>query len=264
MAMLRKLANLFVLFVSVTVFMYANVAKAQQIVTEGLVSYWDFDDIKGRTVKDIWGNNDGAFVGDPRIVDGKFGKALEFDGTDYVEMRNPSFIPTGESALTMEAWIKPSAPADQLAQAGVLGWDHGPGNINGAKRMICIRKENPQEVYFWGHNADLKGGNAVLWEANEWQHVVITVTKDALVTIYSNGKFGQSGKLDLVDLLDENSIVVGRRLHHGQTFNGAIDDARIYDRALGPDEVKQNFAATIGLAVDPTKNPASTWGEIKK
>ncbi len=262
--MLRKLANLFVLFVSVTVFMAANVAKAQKIVTDGLVSYWNFDDIKGGIVKDMWGKNDGEFVENPQIVDGKFGKALEFDGTDYVEMKNPSFIPSGESALTMEAWIKPSPPDKQLAQAGVLGWDHGPGNIVGGKRMICIRQANPQEVYFWGHSQDLKGGNAVEWKANEWQHAVITVTKDDLVTIYSNGEFGQEGVKALVDLTDNNSIVVGRRLHHGQTFNGAIDEARIYEKALSPDEVKQNFAATIGLAVNPANNLATTWGEIKK
>ena len=81
------------------------------------------DDIKNKTVKDIWGKNDGEFVENPQIVDGKFGKALEFDGTDYVEMKKPSFIPSEESALTMEAWIKPSDAKNQLAQAGVLGWD---------------------------------------------------------------------------------------------------------------------------------------------
>lgn len=262
--MLRKPDNLFVLFVLVTFFMSANVAKSQKIVKDGLVSYWNFDDIKNKTVKDIWGKNDGEFVENPQIVDGKFGKALEFDGTDYVEMKKPSFIPSGESALTMEAWIKPSDAKNQLAQAGVLGWDHGKGNIVGGKRMICIRKANPQEVYFWGHSQDLKGGNAVEWKANEWQHVVMTVTKDDLVTIYSNGEFGQEGVKALVDLTDNNSIVVGRRLHHGQTFNGVIDEARIYDRALNLDEIRQNFAATIGLAVHPANNLATTWGGIKK
>ncbi|MCG8622435.1 MAG: hypothetical protein MJE68_10630, partial [Proteobacteria bacterium] len=54
----------------------------QPIVTDGLVSYWTFDekDIAGFTAKDVWGENDGRIVGDPKIVDGQVGEALEFDG----------------------------------------------------------------------------------------------------------------------------------------------------------------------------------------
>ena len=42
----------------------------QTIVTDGLVSYWTFDekDIAGFTVKDVWGENDGRIVGNPKIV----------------------------------------------------------------------------------------------------------------------------------------------------------------------------------------------------
>jgi len=38
-----------------------------QVVTDGLVSYWTFNevDIDNRTVKDLMGNNDGTIVGEP-------------------------------------------------------------------------------------------------------------------------------------------------------------------------------------------------------
>ena len=63
----------------------------QTIVTDGLVSYWTFDeqDIAGFTVKDVWGENDGKIVGNPQVVDGQVGEALEFDGAnDYVNLTN--------------------------------------------------------------------------------------------------------------------------------------------------------------------------------
>ena len=49
---------------------YMNVAQAQQLVEQGLISYWSFDKsgITGDTVKDIKGGHDGTIVGSPEIV----------------------------------------------------------------------------------------------------------------------------------------------------------------------------------------------------
>ena len=47
----------------ITLALQTNPAKSQ-IVTDGLVSYWTFDsaDIKDKTVKDVWGDNDGTII----------------------------------------------------------------------------------------------------------------------------------------------------------------------------------------------------------
>ena len=59
-----------------------TIAQAQ-IVTDGLVGYWTFDeaDIKGEEVRDVWGNNHGKTVGAPKSVEGKVGEALQFNGS---------------------------------------------------------------------------------------------------------------------------------------------------------------------------------------
>ncbi|MDQ1317208.1 MAG: hypothetical protein QG588_859, partial [Candidatus Poribacteria bacterium] len=51
------------------------------------VGMWLLDDNKGNTTIDSSGNkNDGKLMGEPKWVDGKFGKALSFDGVgNYVE-----------------------------------------------------------------------------------------------------------------------------------------------------------------------------------
>ena len=52
-----------------------------------IVGIWKFDEGKGVTTKDSSGNeNDGALMNKPKWVDGKFGKALEFDGSSFVDM----------------------------------------------------------------------------------------------------------------------------------------------------------------------------------
>ena len=72
---LRALTYMWVLVFIVTIFMYANVTKAQ-MVTDGLVGYWplDEDTITGGTVEDVWGENDGTLQGDPKIVAGRIEK----------------------------------------------------------------------------------------------------------------------------------------------------------------------------------------------
>ncbi len=53
---------------------------------EGLVAYYSFDEGSGNVLHDLSGNeNDGTIYG-AKWVDGKYGKALEFDGiNDYVD-----------------------------------------------------------------------------------------------------------------------------------------------------------------------------------
>ena len=100
----------FVLAVIATVFMSANLAQAQ-FVDSGLVSYWPLDraSIKGKTVEDVWGKNDGTIAGNPQIVAGKIHEAMKFDAknNDYVECGNDKSLDLAEE-ITIEVWTKPS------------------------------------------------------------------------------------------------------------------------------------------------------------
>ena len=95
----------------------------QPIVTDGLVSYWTFDekDIDGFTVKDVWGENDAKIVGDPEIVDGQVGEALEFDGAnDYVNLTNLGDFGEKIGTSTFEVWTKTSFKNDWTTLFKVL------------------------------------------------------------------------------------------------------------------------------------------------
>ena len=47
----------------------------------GLVRYWTFDEANGSTSSDIRGSFDGTLAGGAAFVPGKFGNAVEFDGS---------------------------------------------------------------------------------------------------------------------------------------------------------------------------------------
>ena len=56
-------------------------------VIDGLVGAWHFDEGQGNIAHDSSGNNNHGTIYGAKWVDGKFGKALEFDGVDdYVEI----------------------------------------------------------------------------------------------------------------------------------------------------------------------------------
>ena len=76
--MLNKIVAM-VFIMALTAFMCANVLEAQ-VIEDGLVLYWPFDeaDIKGDTVSDVVGGNDGTLIGGPAIGEGKYGDGLVF------------------------------------------------------------------------------------------------------------------------------------------------------------------------------------------
>ena len=86
-----------------------GITDAEDIVTDGLVSYWTFDrdDITDNTVKDVWGENNATIVGTPKIVNGHLKDALKFDGIkDYVNLTTLGDFGAKLDFSTVEMWIQ--------------------------------------------------------------------------------------------------------------------------------------------------------------
>ncbi|MDE0682365.1 MAG: hypothetical protein OXI63_05565, partial [Candidatus Poribacteria bacterium] len=76
-----------------------------------IVGIWKFDEGKGDTAKDASENgNDGTLMSKPKWVDGKFGKALEFDGTNFVDMGNDESLQF-HGDVTIVVWVRPESVA---------------------------------------------------------------------------------------------------------------------------------------------------------
>ena len=102
---------IYLLAFAVVISMLVLIPADGNVVTDGLVSYWTFDkqDISNNTVKDVWGENSGTIVGNPTVVSGQVGDALEFDGSDdYVNLTNLGDFGSQIGSSTFEAWVKTS------------------------------------------------------------------------------------------------------------------------------------------------------------
>lgn len=280
----KMLRIVFALAVIATVFTSANQAKAQ-IVTEGLVSYWTFDkaDITDKTVKDVWGNNDGTIEEDPQIVKGKIGEALEFDGKGDCVNLGDMDASEGLKAATYGAWVKIKKDPNTALQ---LVASKADGATYPWQLLLC--KKEGDELGFAFSDTDKKFTRHMAdspASPNTWYHIVAVLdTSEPQATIgklYINGE-PQSGKGTNVGCVSSankdipkgatqgsnaGDALIGARDNggkHGNFFNGIIDEFHIYNRALSHDEIKQNFAAKLGLSVaDSTGKLTLTWGKIK-
>ena len=253
-----KRASILILIVAFVA--YANVAKGGS-VTEGLVSYWSFDEdsIEGETASDVFGDNDGVIAGEPETVEGKINEALTFDGSeDWVE------IPPDDSldfpTMTFCFWFQSSNPAAPACFFSKFK--------DGANKMqICNN--------FWG----LKNGgtwatelpfNIPTYFDGDWHYAAAVVGEDGFYR-YFDGELVDSAEVDssLSPHLDGYSYFIGTMPSNPDTIGGfacniTMDEVSIYNRALSEDEIQQNYDSSgLNLAVDSYKKLNITWGKMK-
>ncbi len=97
-----------------------------EIDPDTIAGLWLFDEGKGDTVLDSSGNEyDRVLEGNPSWVDGRFGKGLEFTGSDYVELQNSAAgLPFGGvDPFTITAWVKNQGGGTVIGKfnGGVIG-----------------------------------------------------------------------------------------------------------------------------------------------
>ncbi len=210
----------------------------------GLVGSWHFEENTGTTTADTSGyTNTGTLsaTGATWTTSGKFGNALSFDGsTGYVQNTSPTNLPTGSASRTMEAWIKPAALPGGVGY-GIISYGAGSGT------SIASLMLNNNKLYFANCLVGITGTTAL--SAGNWYHVA-AVYDGTNITLYVNGAFDSSGAITLSTTLDADGIRIGRASSCGGTyfyFNGSMDEARVYNRALSAAEIKAQYEAKAKL-----------------
>jgi uncharacterized delta-60 repeat protein len=174
---------------------------------------------------------------------------LDFDGAD-------SFVDTGynthHTLTTIEAWIYPE------------GW--GEGSLG---RVIDKRQGGAQVLllYLWSTGQlafeRMFDGNDGKWQTpagtialDTWQHIVVTYDESDPAndpSIYINGQLqtlNESSTPSGTAITNTDDYLVGNRGTGDRTFDGIIDELKIYNRILTPQEINDRF---LGKQ-EPTRN----------
>ena len=265
----RKVAMLLLSFGMVVLITLtgANIVMAQE---EGLILHLPFDEGSGDTVADLSDTGlDGTVLGSAEWVKGIKGEAINFDGESaYVNLPASDVLHEAGEQVSFALWFNATVvPGDvKWVEMGLL---IGRGH-NGDFALVlfngCVKGWLVSEAGALEFPPGAQAGECVPAldvEADRWYHVVVTYD-DPICQLYLNGELaievkGLGGAIRYQ--ADEWTQFGGFRGSQ-QFFDGVIDEIKIYDRALAPEEIAE--MSTPPTAVSRLARLTTTWGRIKE
>ena len=233
----------------------------------GLVGHWtfdgpDFDWTSSEPVQDQSGTNNHATLDSftaSSSVSGVLGQAMQFDGIDTRANAGSDASLDNIDLLTAAAWFyidSTNATADRI-------FDKQQGGTPGFRLRYS---PTGNEIRFY-RGYDGGGGewatpdNSI--RAGEWMHIAVTHDRTGLnaAAMYVNGASvtptvvsSPSGSANSDASV---SLSVGGRTNGNNTWDGKIDDARIYNRILSASEISRLYGlgATTKIGKTISTNP---------
>ena len=220
----------------------ANPARhAAADVRRGLLAHWAFDEGQGVVTEDSSGNGVKLDVGNAKWTRGRVGGAIEFDaaGENVSVPAGPDFDIT--TAITVAAWVKVNSfnrTWQAVVAKGDTSWRlHRHGNSN-LLNFTCN---------------GLQGNFSVMGATNvndgQWHHVA-GVYDGSRLRLYVDGDEDGTAAASGTVWTNDADVRIGSNSHKMvRNWDGAIDDVRVYNRALS--------AGEIGSLADPTRLAAA-------
>ena len=249
--------------------------KAQYAVDSHTVGLWHFDEVNADNVtSDATGQNPGILGGTPhpKLVEGKIGKALSFDGLNLVAVLvspllslpspYPIYIPISPSLdipveIKIEAWINFKALRN-VTYNNIVAKCTRAAFKNVAYNNILVQWQNISRIYGLAVKAglpensnlvpqgalsgyvftDLGGFNEIVTtepviSLNQWAHVAFTRSLTTGMHIYVNGAEKNVKAIYGVQN-PTGSIRNGTELYFGHDSEVIIDEVRISNLAPAP------------------------------
>ena len=201
----------------------------------GIVGAWNFDEGSGNTVYDTSGNNNnGTLINGPTWVNGKYGKALSFDGyNDYIQTSlDPSNPPLTD--ITMIAWVK---IAEQTNYRGLMG-----AHVDGYKGIAGFQYNNSWAVSY-GDGSSWPGVGIDDLDLNTWLHLagVIHSGSNGYIKIFVNSVNRQTVSVSTT-ISPYNQFWIGRTYNASDRyFHGTIDHVQVYSVPLSSVEISDLY-----------------------
>ncbi|MBM7834384.1 glycoside hydrolase domain-containing protein [Clostridium sardiniense] len=202
-----------------------DVVKADY--SESNISSYDFNNIIDNKVVDQWGEHDGVLEG-AEIIDGKVGKALQFNNSsDNVTITSPATL---SEDWTLAMWVK---KGDIKNLPASIMWD-GNEFKNGDKETesIDVERDNSGNMGVHVKQGFLTFKNTI--PENEWIHLAWVNNKSEGLRIYIDGV-----STEVNSWTKNNSFNAPLKIIGGRNYIGAIDEVKVYNRALSKKDVDE-------------------------
>lgn len=199
-------------------------AESQSVV-------WSVDALKNI------GGHETTVLGNPRVVETPYGKAVAFDGDgDRLLVNNNPLA--GASEFTIEIIFRPNDVFPNNWEPRFLHIE-APDNTD-RRVTIELRLNDKQQWYLDSYIKSEKSQTVLIDETlvhpvNEWAHAAVTY-KDRQFTAYVNGKKELSAEVEYLPIADHAATSIGARMNQVHWFNGDILQVRVTPKLLAPAE----------------------------
>lgn len=214
------------------------------------VLHTKFDEGYGSTVNDSSSLENNGTLGTGTSSptwsnDGKFGKALSFDGNDYVDFGDNDELKL-TFPFTISAWVNINElPADEYTI--ISKWYSFTNDreyafqIAGDNRLRFGFSSNGSDSEFV--YADTAFSSA---DFDQWIHVMLTADENRNYTFYRNGVPDGSGTFSLTSIANDTASAMIGAVHYSNAlpsrfFKGKIDEVKLYPFDLNSEQVKTEF-----------------------
>jgi len=214
----------------------------------GLAAYYSLDEGTGTTTADASGNGHSGTLGAgvTWVTPGLAGiSAIDVSGARGARVSIGNWDPSaGTGQLTVSIWVKWSGLRHGFSQGLICkrdGWDDAgvrfmfemdtPGNNGG----LALRQ-------FSAANTDLNSAQGIMTPyIGQWAHAAAAFD-GTTARIYLNGREIASGPFTFASGTGAGLVIGNTNSESGwpdcpEAFNGDLDEARIYNRALSPAEI---------------------------
>lgn len=211
---------------------------------EPIVHYTCEDNAASTVVTDKSGNYAGTAAQNTNAftaATGKILRALDFDGADSKIDTGADVIGAGEDSAC--AWVYVDGAHE--GAAGIIAYN--------AKFFWYLNNGTPATISLSCNGAANLTTSGIV-AAGAWTHLCVTRTSAGVGQHYVNGvPFGASGTCG-APAGGTTNLFIGGNSASTQSFNGKLDDIRIYNRALTPSEISAIYNSGTGHQNQATNN----------
>jgi hypothetical protein len=235
----------------------------KNVSANGLVGHWSLDEGTSTIAHDFSGNSRTGTLANfstPTWVNGKFGKALTFDGVD--DSVNIGSLGAFPAQGTISFWMNPAVVENYRNPFTT--------NLNGLN--VGIRFEEYTTVSPYGGFSAVVGNDAGTYAAasysptavlrpNTWYNVVLSWdTGTNILTGYLNNVLAFSISHSLWPTTMP-AVAIGNGFNTARYWSGKMDEVRIYNRILSASEISTLYTQGA-ITINSSQNTKLTNGLI--
>ncbi|MBO9729802.1 MAG: RICIN domain-containing protein [Chitinophaga sp.] len=227
----------------------------------GQMTYLKFNETSGIRAIDSWGATHGTLAAVATRTTGKDGNALMLNGTANAYATLPAGFVSTLSDFTISAWVKMDAMANWMrvfdfgnnnTQYMFLSVQAGTTTVNNVSASIV-------RYAIKNGGAELNVSAPYTFSLNTWVHLAVTKSGDT-ARLYINGNLASTNSAINIrpSQLTPAGTNTGTALNYlGKSqfsdpiFNGAIDEFKIYTRALSNAEITEGMKKNQMLRFGP-------------